>query len=67
MYTTVNEEGILNNYAPSLPIYYAEYPSQEQQRRYALSRCDLLFSRFKSLIADQALKAREERLYKLVY
>ncbi len=36
MYTTVNEEGILNNYAPELPIYYAEYPSQEQQRRYAL-------------------------------
>lgn len=57
MYTTVNEEGILNNYAPSLPIYYAEYPSQEQQRRYALSRCDL----------RRALKAREERLYKLVY
>jgi hypothetical protein len=40
MYTTVNEEGILNNYAPSLPIYYAEYPSQEQQRRYAQCLCD---------------------------
>ena len=36
MYTTVNEAGLLNNYAPELPIYYAEYPSQEQQRRYAL-------------------------------
>lgn len=36
MYTTVNEEGILNNYAPELPTYYAEYPSPEQQRRYAL-------------------------------
>ena len=36
MYTTVNEEGILNNYASELPIYYAKYPSQEQQRRYAL-------------------------------
>jgi hypothetical protein len=36
MYTTVNEEGILNNYAPELPFYYAEYPSPEQQRRYAL-------------------------------
>ena len=36
MYTTISEEGILNNYAPELPIYYAEYPSQEQQRRYAL-------------------------------
>jgi hypothetical protein len=36
MYTTVNEEGILNNYAPELPTYYAEYPSPQQQRRYAL-------------------------------
>ena len=36
MYTTVNNEGRLNNYAPELPIYYAEYPSQEQQRYYAL-------------------------------
>lgn len=35
MYTTANEEGILNNYAPETQIYYAEYPSQEQQRRYA--------------------------------
>jgi hypothetical protein len=35
MYTTVTEEGILNNYAPETQIYYAEYPSQEQQRRYA--------------------------------
>ena len=35
MYTTVTEDGILNNYAPEIPTYYAEYPSQEQQRRYA--------------------------------
>lgn len=35
MYTTVTEKGILNNYAPETPTYYAEYPSQEQQRRYA--------------------------------
>ena len=35
MYTTVDEAGILNNYAPELPTYYAEYPSQEQQGRYA--------------------------------
>lgn len=34
MYTTVNEEGILNNYAPEVTLHYAEYPSQEQQRRY---------------------------------
>ena len=34
MYTTVNEEGILNNYAPEVLLQYAEYPSQEQQRRY---------------------------------
>ena len=33
MYTTVNQEGILNNYAPETPTYYAEYPSQEQQTR----------------------------------
>lgn len=36
MYTTVDEAGLLNNYAPEAPIYYAEFPSQEQQRRYAL-------------------------------
>lgn len=35
MYTT-NEEGILNNYASEPPIYFAEYPSPEQQQRYAL-------------------------------
>ncbi|WP_421655059.1 photosystem II assembly protein Psb34 [Leptothermofonsia sp. ETS-13] len=32
---TVNEEGLLNNYAVEPPVYYAEYPSPEQQRRYA--------------------------------
>ena len=35
MYTTVNEEGILNNYAPETSIYYAEYPTVWEQRRYA--------------------------------
>ncbi|HIK33166.1 MAG TPA: ssl1498 family light-harvesting-like protein [Oscillatoriales cyanobacterium M59_W2019_021] len=35
MYTTVNEDGILNNYATEPQMYYAEYPSPEQQRRYA--------------------------------
>ena len=34
MYTTSTPEGILNNYAPETPIYLAEYPNQEQQRRY---------------------------------
>lgn len=36
MYTTVNEEGILNNYAPETSIYYAEYPAMWEQRRYAV-------------------------------
>jgi len=36
MYTTISPEGTLNNYAPKTPIYYAEYPTQEQQRRYFL-------------------------------
>ena len=35
MYTTVNEEGLLNNYATEPQMYYAQYPSPEQQRRYA--------------------------------
>lgn len=33
MYTT-NEEGILNNYAVEPPVYFAEFPSIEQQQRY---------------------------------
>lgn len=36
MYTTTNEDGILNNYAPEATIYYAEYPAVWEQRRYAL-------------------------------
>lgn len=35
MYTTANEEGILNNYATEPDMYYAVYPSSEQQRSYA--------------------------------
>jgi len=35
MYTT-NEEGLLNNYAAEPAMYFAEYPSPEQQRRYAI-------------------------------
>ncbi|WNZ48475.1 ssl1498 family light-harvesting-like protein [Leptolyngbya boryana CZ1] len=34
MYTTRNEDGILNNY-PSEPVmYFAEFPSSEQQQTY---------------------------------
>jgi hypothetical protein len=36
MYTTINESGILNNYATEPQLYYAEYPNQEQQNRYKL-------------------------------
>jgi hypothetical protein len=35
MYTT-NNEGLLNNYAVEPPVYYAEFPSEWQQRQYAL-------------------------------
>jgi hypothetical protein len=34
MYTTINESGILNNYATEPQLYYAEYPNQEMQNRY---------------------------------
>lgn len=36
MYTTVNEEGLLNNYATEPKVYYAAFPSSEQRRNYAL-------------------------------
>lgn len=36
MYTTINENGVLNNYAPVPQLYYAEYPNQEMQNRYKL-------------------------------
>jgi hypothetical protein len=35
MYTTINEDGILNNYANEPEMYYAAYPSQQQRNRYA--------------------------------
>ncbi|MDX2214973.1 MAG: ssl1498 family light-harvesting-like protein [Oculatellaceae cyanobacterium bins.114] len=35
MYTTINEQGQLNNYATEPVLYYAEYPSPSQQQRYA--------------------------------
>jgi hypothetical protein len=36
MYTTTNENGVLNNYAAEPEMYCADYPSVEQQRQYAL-------------------------------
>jgi hypothetical protein len=36
MYTTQDERGILNNYAIEPKVYFAEYPSPEQQRQYLL-------------------------------
>ncbi len=33
---TINNEGQLNNYASEPPVYYAQYPSPEQQQRYLL-------------------------------
>ena len=35
MYTR-NEEGLLNNYATEPVVYFAEFPSVDQQRQYAL-------------------------------
>jgi len=36
MYTTTSSDGLLNNYAVEPAMYYAEYPSPNQQRQYAL-------------------------------
>ena len=36
MYTTTDERGILNNYSTEPKLYYAVFPSPEQQRRYVL-------------------------------
>ena len=36
MYTTSNENGILNNYAVAPKMYYGTYPDGLQQRRYLL-------------------------------
>ena len=33
---TVDETGVMNNYAVEPDVYFAEYPSQEQQQRYML-------------------------------
>ncbi|MEA5509232.1 ssl1498 family light-harvesting-like protein [Crocosphaera sp. UHCC 0190] len=34
MFTTSDENGILNNFANEPNMYYATYPTQQQQRRY---------------------------------
>ncbi|MHC5675234.1 photosystem II assembly protein Psb34 [Nostoc sp.] len=34
MYTTVNKDSVINNYAAEPQFYYAEYSSPEQQNRY---------------------------------
>ncbi|BAZ40195.1 hypothetical protein NIES4101_61560 [Calothrix sp. NIES-4101] len=34
MYTTVNEDGVLNNYPTEPSMYYADYPAIWEQRRY---------------------------------
>lgn len=34
MYTTTDEQGIINNYASEPDMYYAITPSPEQQRTY---------------------------------
>ena len=37
MFTTTQlDNGVLNNYAVEPEMYYATYPSPEQQQRYAL-------------------------------
>ncbi len=36
MYTTVSNEGLLNNYAVEPGVYYAEFPAEWQQKRYAV-------------------------------
>ena len=33
---TVDETGVMNNYAVEPEMYFAEYPSEEQQNRYKL-------------------------------
>ncbi|BAY18953.1 hypothetical protein NIES2109_52310 [Nostoc sp. HK-01] len=36
MYTTINEDGVLNNYPTEPQVYCAEYPAIWEQRRYVL-------------------------------
>ncbi|MUG95529.1 ssl1498 family light-harvesting-like protein [Scytonema sp. UIC 10036] len=34
MYTTVNEDGVLNNYPTEPKMHFAEYPAIWEQRQY---------------------------------
>ncbi len=36
MYSTMDERGLINNFAKETKMYYAEYPATTQQRRYAI-------------------------------
>ena len=36
MYTTINEKGVLNNYAKEPQMYCATYPNEQEQRQYAV-------------------------------
>ncbi|MFN6565642.1 photosystem II assembly protein Psb34 [Dendronalium sp. ChiSLP03b] len=36
MYTTVNENGVLNNYPTEPQVYCAEYPAIWEQRNYVI-------------------------------
>jgi hypothetical protein len=36
MYTTVNEDGVLNNYPTEPKVYFAEYPAIWEQRKYVV-------------------------------
>ena len=52
MYTTVNENGVLNNYPKEPKVYFAEYPAIWEQRKYVVQG---LFAA--SLIASVVLVA----------
>jgi hypothetical protein len=36
MYTTVNEDGVLNNYPTEPKMHFAEYPAIWEQRQYVI-------------------------------
>ena len=36
MLTTIDETGVWNNYAAEPDMYFAEYPSPEKQKAYAI-------------------------------
>jgi hypothetical protein len=48
MYTTVNEDGVLNNYATEPQMHYAEYPTIWEQRKYVVQGVFATFSKPKS-------------------